>query len=608
MSASSSALDCGVDVTNNPGANAILARFTEVTEGACIYGCYLSILYANSIQKYAGMQEAAASIGASIANFMSRAILNPSLLGGLDEAVVSQINQMVEMQVSAITDITSTLSDTYKNTKISDIIFSIAKTTVARYAKQILMAAVQHMVEEMKEEIDNRATLLGIVRARLADLQMALSDAAQYDWWDKFIEAVTAADIQLRDADFTLSRAYDSAREGNWRTEDLERAQWLMTVAWQRLASAGEIEELIDEMGSDFRGVPYLPFDPAFLPVKATALWDAMSNISSAIKDITEANSCLQKTTLRLQEVRAYILATYSVLQWLDSQSGLNVSLDILMNDVVIANVVQAIRSTRSDMTRVVSEHNKLVAPLSLETWKGTIKQQIYYLKNFGLLPTPWGMEAYGEEQAAMSSLEYLLFKHDPGDGVLSLEECDFSSTYVTDIIASIIRSAGDIVSLISNKPGWDANILRATSRIVELETKDGRARDTLNAFTGHDSDKYDYVLNMLNTAGMTGAAMMIERGQVKTILQSMVFATVNAGSALACLSSMFGDREGMDPSKLNFIERMFDAQFAEARSAVRSLDSLPSLQLQTLGVLRLQLQDALNEMTALANLAESGC
>ena len=486
--------------------------------------------------------------------------------------------------------------------------WNIAKTTIARYGKQIVMAAVQGMVNDMKTELQNRANLLAQIRVSVAKLQNGLNDAAQYDWWEDFIAAVNLSDQQLRLADMELSQAYDSSRDGNWNTDRIEKGQWRLLVAYQKLADAGEIDDLISEIGSDFRSSPYLPFDPAFLPIKQSDLWSALSTISEALDEISTANSCLFKTTLRLQQLRQFIFAAKATLDWLDSQAAINISLDIIMNDAIIASIINTIRSTRLDMRRVINDRNRLTAPASLAVWKVTILGQIELLNTFSSLPTPWGIESYGEEATAIDELNYLLYAHHPKDGVMAMEQWDFSATFVTDIISSILRSAGDIVALISNNGQWNSNITRAMSRISDLELKDTQARNMLNAFSGHDSDKYDYILNLLLGSEMGGAARMVERGDIKGLMEATVYMAVTAGSALSCLSSMFGDRAGMSAQTQQLIENLFDSQYSEARSKVRAINTLPSLQLQSMGALRLQLSDALNQITALSNLSESGC
>lgn len=608
MSASSESLKCGTNVTGVPGIDSMLQKFTSVAGDACIYGCFLSILYENSIQKYSSLGESITRIGTSMSSFMSRAILDPSLLGGADAALIAQLEQMVQMHLDSVQNAITAGSEAFKGASFSDILWSMAKTTTARYAKVIVMAAIQSMVKEMETELNNRANLLGAIRVQLGDLERGLLDVAQYDWWDKFVEAVSASDQQLRDADRSLSTAYDSAREGNWNSENLEMGQWRLTTAWQQLANAGEIEDFINEIGSDFRTAPYLPFDPAFMPVKASSLWNAMSTIGTSLSSLSDSNSCLIKTTYRLQQLRGFILATEAVVKWLDTKSAMSVSMDVIMNDAIIGGVIESIRSIQADMRRVVEERNRLVAPLSLASWKVDIMAQIQLLKTFGALPTPWGLDAYAQESTAMADLQYLLHTHVPKDGTLAMEDWDFSSTFVSDLVGSIIRSAGDIVSLVANKPQWSANIQSVKSKINQLEIKDATARNMLNMFNGHESDKYDYVLQLLNGSGMDGAATMLERGSIKQLLEATALMSVSAGGALACLSSMFGDRAGMSLEAQSTIEGLYDKQFSDAKAAIRSLNTLPSMQLKNMNILQLQIEDSLNEMAFLSGLAEGGC
>ena len=113
MSASSTALSCGTNLTDSPSINRTLSKFANVAGDACVYGCYLSILYENAIQKYADINSDITSIGTSITSFLSRAVLDPSLLGGADEALVAQLQELVNIHLTALQDITSTTAASF---------------------------------------------------------------------------------------------------------------------------------------------------------------------------------------------------------------------------------------------------------------------------------------------------------------------------------------------------------------------------------------------------------------------------------------------------------------------------------------------------------------
>lgn len=604
--ATSDALNCDLDVTGNAEIDDILNKFTVIAGDACIYGCFLSILYEHSVQKFIDAKKAGTEVGAAIISFITRNFADPT--EGAANAILAQLLQMVELYMNSVENLVKTATAAFEGMNFADIVFSIVKSTLARYAKQIVMAAVQGMVKDMEAELINREALLYKIRVSLDKLDMGLSNAAQYDWWTEFVQATQEADVQLNDARRSFSTAYDSSREGNWNTEVIERGQVRLLVALQRLSSVKDIEDLVSELQSDFMGSPYLPFDAMFKPVKAAPLWEALDNIRDALEDLLDDNNCLAKTTFRLQQLRGFILAAEGTLKWLDSQVGINMALDIVMNDAVIGGVVQSILDIQTDMRRVISEHNRLIAPISLATWKIEIKSQVELLKLFGSLPTPWGAEAYGEEGTALAQLQYLLHQHTPSDGVSSMDEWDFSSTFVTDVVAMVIRSAGNIQNLVTNKPQWNSDMARAKSNINKLARKDATAAQMLHMFVGHESDKYDYILQLLETSGMGGAKRLIERAQMISILEATALMSVSAGGALACLSSMFGDRAGMSIETQAAIDSMYDTQLSDAKAAVRSLNTMPSMQFRALGVLQMQINDSLNDIAFISNLMEGGC
>ena len=301
-------------------------------------------------------------------------------------------------------------------------------------------------------------------------------------------------------------------------------------------------------------------------------------------------------------------MAAEGTLKWLDSQAGINMSLDVVMNDAIIQGVVQSIQDIQVDMRRVVAEHNRLVAPVSLASWKVDIKAQIELLKLFHPLPAPWGLQEAAEETTHLADLQALLHSTGEIDYTMTMDEWDFSATFTTDLLASILRSAGDIVSLLSNKPQWNSNIERAQSAIDGLARKDAEAAAMLHGFNGHEDSNYDYILQLLESSGMSGAAKSVKRAMLVTVLESTAVLATSAGSALSCLSSMFGDRAGMSIETQSIIEGLYDAQLSDAKATVRSLSTLPSLQLRSLSVLQMQVNDALNEMAFMSNLSEGGC
>lgn len=608
IGATSDALSCGVDITGDPSVDAFLDKLTDITSIVCIHSCYLSLLYEHSVQKFIDAQDAGVKVGAAITSFLTRVMADP--MEGLSQAVVDQLIQMVELHMDSITNAYGSIATAFEDASFTDILFGMIKTILARYGKQIVMAAVQDMVKQMEGELKNRSDLLYALRVSLDSLEMDLSTAAHYEWWDEFVKAVQLADAQLRDASQSLATAYDSTREGNWDIDNLERGQLRLAVAYQKLASVDDISDLVDEFIGDFRDKPYLPFDSMFRPVEAAPLWGALDNISATLKTMIEDVKCLNKTTLRLQQLRGFIMAAEGTMKWLDSQAGISMSLDIVISDALVGGVVQSIQDIQTDMRRVLEEHNRLVAPISLGAWKSQIKSQMEILKllNITKLPKPWGMDAYGEEGTQLTDLQALLHSTGGIDYTMTMDEWDFSATFATDVLASIIRSSGDIISLISDKPQWNSNMERAKSIMDALARKDAEAATMLHAFSGHEDSNYDYVLQLLESAGMMGAVRSIERGMLVNVLQSSAMMATSVGGALACLSSMFGDRAGMSIETQAAIDGIFDAQFSDAKAMVRSLNTLPSLQLRSLSVLQMQIDDVLNEMAFISNLAEGGC
>jgi len=608
----SKALGCGMDITGDANVDHLLNQFTNVANDACIYGCYASILYEHSAQKFIDAKKAGTDIWVAISNFLTRNAVDPT--EGMSMALIDQIKSMAELYANAATNAASAAANAFKDQSWTDILFGLIKTVLSRYGKQIIMAAIQSMVDEMESEIQNRSDLLTQMRTSLDRLESALEVAAQYDWWDEFVQAVQEADLELADARRNFSRAYDSSKQGNWDTTNIDRGVLRLSVARQKLSSAKDVQDFVLEWEGGSLEKPYLPFDSMFRPVKAAPLWGALDIVSEELKAIKSSWECLGKTTLRLQQLRGFIMAAEGTIKWMESQVGINMSLDLVMSDAVIGGVVNSIADIQRDMRRVLEENNRLTAPVSLAAWKTEIKSQVELLGALGIkdggwgeLHAPWGMEAHGEENTALEDLQRIL--HSNGNiYVMTMDQWDFSATFVSDIVGQIMRSAGDIVSLVANKPLWNANLQRAKTSINQLAQKDSEAVAMLHSFSGHESDKYDYLLQLMDSAGMDGAKTMAMRAQMINIMQATTIMGVGAGGALACLSSMFGDRTGMSVEAQAAIEEMYDTQLSDAKATVRSLNILPSLQLKSLNVLQMQINDALDEMALISNMAAGGC
>lgn len=581
---------------------------SNVVGDACFYGCFVSALYNSAIIRYSNVQGTLTGVVQSVLT--------------LGKLMLREPGRWTEEQLDYIEDMVGTFTNFLEGTiqqiipdnlNFSDVMWSMLKTMVCRYAEVMLLAAVQELVYKLRTDLDNRAILLGNIVNKLNQLESDLNDLSEYDWWKEFVEAVDAANLNLGVAQQELYRAYTNAQYGQWDREHTDMAQWRILAAIQKLASSGMIGELLTLFSDVLKGRGYDPMDPAFFSAHASNVLDAIDSLGSTLGDLKEDYDCLMRTTSRIKFYKALIMAAEDGLDYLSSNQYIGVALDVLLGDNILWTIATRIGEIRADMRDVVLNNKRIVAPIHAADWRNELQGHLMTLRTFSSVPQPFNLPSYATNEEAKSALNYILHTHNPPDGLLSLEELNFGIPEIQQVLSRLIATTGNLTSLFLHHDQWSFEMNRIRSDIGHLRDRDAQASNMLQTFSGYENEKYDYVTGVLKNAGWTAAKKMLESGMIGGFLNMSIIAVTSGSTLFECLSGVLSKMgEDIPPEFTSGLQlqvaRIQDEEMSEALASARAASMLPALQFKVISGLQSELEAIQGRIEEIMDIAGAIC
>lgn len=585
--------------------------FSKIAGDACFYGCFVSSLYSTATTRYASVQESMLATLQSVLNLGKVILRQPELFAGES---IEYIENLVTDFEAFLSGTINQIAEAAKQQSFSDIMWSMLKTMVCRYAETILLAAIQGLVNKLKDDLHNRAVILGNIRNLLGTMEGDINDMSETDWWREFVKAVVAADLNLKVAEQEVYRAHSEAIYGRWDSSRLEMAEWRIATAIQKLAPRGLVGDLLDMFSDVMKGRGFDPFDPAFFRTKIVGVLDSIERLGSTMSDLKKWYDCLLKTTVRIKYYRDLIVASEKALEFLQSNQSIGLALDVLMTDNTLWYVGTRIGDIRADMRDVVLNNRRTTAPVHSAEWRNELQGLFYVLKTLGSIPQPFGVGSHVTNQQAADDLAYIIHPHNPSDGILSLSEYNFGVAEIQQILANLLHNMGNVSTFFLHHAQWSFEFNRIRTDINEAKNKDDQAVNMLNRFSGYEDQKFDYVISVLSNAGWTAAKKMIESGFIQGFLDMSIASVVSGSTLFQCLSgvlSNMGDDE-IPPEATEGLKRVVEEQQQREASyslaRARSATMLPALQFQVLGGLQRRLDELQGDINTAIEIAGKVC
>lgn len=599
--------------SNIPGGNieAVEQMFSNIAGDACFYGCFVASLYSSATTRYSSVQQSMAATFQSVLNLGKVILRQPELFASES---IEYIESMVVDFEAFISGTIGQIADAAKQQSFSDIMWSMVKTMVCRYGETILLAAIQGMVNKLKDDLHNRSIILGNIRNLLVTMESDVNDMSETDWWREFVRAVIAADLNLKVAEQEVYRAHSEAIYGRWDSSRLETAQWRIATAIQKLAPRGLVGDLLDMFSDVMKGRGFDPFDPAFFRTQVVGVLDSIERLGSTMADLKKWYNCLLKTTVRIKYYKDLIVASEKALEFLQSNQSIGLALDVLMTDNTLWYVGTRLGGIRADMHDVVLNNRRTTAPVNSAAWRNELQGLFFVLKTLGNIPQPFGVGSHVTNQQAADDLAYIIHPHNPSDGILSLSENNFGVAEVQQILANLLNNMGNISTFFTRHAQWSFEFNRIRTDINAAKNKDDQTVNMLNRFSGYEDQKFDYVISILQNAGWTAAKKMLESGFINGFLNMSIAAVVSGSTLFQCLSgvlSNMGD-DDIPPEATEGLKRVVEElqgrETSYSLARARSATMLPALQFQVLGGLQRQLEQLQGDINTAINIAGTVC
>lgn len=581
-----------------------LEQFVNIVSGVCFYGCLVSLIMEATQQRWTSLATVYQRTVQSVITLGKRFLGDPT---GSPEA--QNLMDCFENLMNGIGSTYSTLiTQQPQNQSLEGVIWSMAKTMIARYSSEMIMAACQDMVDKMKADLAESETHLSLLEQDVNELQSAIEDLLEYDWWDDFVDAVNAAYLSLGTAKQELESAYVNASGGTWQRENVDNAQYRMAVAWQRLATDSETQEMLDEFGgyTDLTR-PYNPFDPAFFRGSGKSMMASMNRLSTAVDNIKSRHDCLYKLSIRLQMYKNLLTLANEALGYIGSDRYAGFALDIMLGDDLLHTMITHVKMVMNEMHDVVENEKRLVAPFYATSWRNEIHADMEILKTFQSVPQPFNLPSLMIEQDSLDDLHYLLFPHDPKDGLQSLSEIDFSVSALQAILGRLMATAGNFGMLLAYRGQWQEDMNEVRDSIRDRRDTQARAQALLEKFDGYESTRFDYVLNLLRNSQMESAAKLLETGRITDLLSLGVMAAAATTTLSECLAPIIGG-EGLSLGLSIRLEQLQAEEQSDIVARMRASLNLPSLQFKALMGLQTELQGIDARIAELNSLNQEIC
>lgn len=607
-------LECGSSL-GSESTRAFIDRFSELSSDLCFYSCAITALYSAASQRYAGTTEMITGVGNNLATLGKNMLQDPGRwLGEGDDylaGLLENLDSFIQATVTNAQNITTGQHDSF-----GQFMFNMLKTMTVRYADAIVLAAIQKLVNEMQGDLGNRASVLGQIYNKMGELKTALEGLVEQDWWEELVAAIEAADLNLTTARNLLFSSYKSVLYGQWDPSNASIAMYRILVAREKLSGKGGLmEDLGDELGDMFHSMttsaPYDPFDPAFFKSHTSQVVQAVETVGKKIEEISDLYDCLLRISGRLRNYKALIIAAEKMLNWLGSGERISVGLDISVGDNMLWSIISRLDDIRADMKDVVVNEKRISAPIHVAMWRGELLSQAQILQTFCGIPQPWSLPSYASNEKAISDYQYVVYPHDPTDGLRSLSELDFGVREIQGTLGRIISTAGNLSSLIVDHEQWAYSLELGMQDIVQLKFKDEQAVALLYHFSGYEDQHFDYIMNFLKNAGWSTAENLMGNGMIGDFLALTVEAITSSVTLSQCLASILTDSD-VDPANsqgLQFkLAELQQREQSDALAKMRAASSLPGLQFQAISGLRLHLQEIQSEINELVDIGERVC
>lgn len=562
-----------------------LNALSQVAGDVCFYSCFFTSLLGASVLSYQGLVAQATRMGRSFLA-LARYVVDQGIdmsdsAGSIFQTIIDGLEDLANNGYQSVTGALGGYDD------FAQAMWAFVKGEVSRYFQPLLLAAVQRMVTSIQGELTNRALLLQQIELKLSTLQSQINALAQYDWWDKFCENVIAASRAIRDADREVQNARLDANTGVWDPNRLGRAENKMLLAWSLLSSDDAMNELLteigDQLGDSVSGeAPNRPFEWSFRKQIGEPFMDDLRAVAETLDELKEDYDCLFRITGRIQGWQVFIAMAAETLNRIRASSAQNpllgLGIDYSVSDGVLSQVHESLFSIFGQMEDVVENERRAVAPMYNMQWRNDLKANVLLLTALGAMPDPFGMDIVATTTQASDQLNYIVYPHVPSDRVRSLSEYDFSAQRLGIMLETFIMTVGHVEELMAAHAAWNRRFQDLRNMIRNVKRSDQRCIDLLNGFSGYDDPKYDYIKDLLDNAGWSGAARYLETGQLEGLLHLAVTELGLTSLAIECISNSVAQMLN-DSSIALRVNAILEEVKAEDVVSNRSAISLPAFQ-----------------------------
>lgn len=597
-----------------PGSQQILGMLSNAAGDVCFYGCFAAVLYQAAIQKGISLNDQLARVLSATQRTVQQLLRAPGYFGEIGVDFLNQISQLLD-------DIASgTLSGKqWQQLNFPSAAWAFFKSYIARYAREIVLAAIQKMDDEMIDMFEKRANRCALLDQEIQKLMAELEALAGYEWWDDLARAIQEARQRLGQSFNELQRVQVGVATGSFDRRQGEAADGHLLVAYSRLSDVDDLGNLIESLGkSALDGLSGDPFTFSYSgPEPKAILRDALKHlrmVGEHVKDIQDHWGCLMRISHRIDVLKSNIQSAAQVVDSLNRNGvQMGVSVDVLFGDATVNSIMEGILRVMTEMEGVVERVDRVGAPAYVASWRGQIAVWIQSLNTLNILPNlPFasglGLEGMTEDNEAVNELKYMLYPHDPTDGYQSLSEMDVSLGSLMGLMERFIRSTGDFGRLLGDRDSWRQHVDQVRSGLREVVGRDRNAKRMCEHYSGNESDVFDWIYGAINGMGWRSALELLSRGMVIDLLSlSISEAVQDLSTLMSCLEGLQMSYSGSAGVKAK-LEKLSQEQQAQTLLALRSSATLPAYQFRVLNLINDKLQEVEQDLAQINDMASVAC
>jgi len=580
----------------------------------CFYGCFAAVLYQATLQKSVRLQETRDRVLDATRRTIQQLLKAPGYYGEIGVEFLNQLNRLVD-DIS----IGATSGKQWNQLSFPSAAWAFFKSYIARYAREIVLAAVQKMDDEMIDLFEKRANRCALLDQEIQQLMAELEGLSGYEWWDDLVRAIREAKQRLGQSYNELNRVQIGVATGSFDRRQGEAAQAHMLVAYSRLSDVDDLGRLIGSLGqAALNAVGGDPFEYDYSgPEPKNALRDALKRLRLAgdhIKAIQEHWGCLLRMSNRIDRLKADIEAAARVVDALNRDGiQMGVSVDVLFGDATVQSVMEGILRVTEEMEAAIARMDRVGAPALVASWRGQIAVWMQGLNTLNVLPTLPGASGLGlggmtEDNEGVNELKYMLYPHDPRDGYQSLSEMDITLGSLVDLMERFIRSTGDFGRLLGDREAWRQRVDQVRSGLRDVVGRDRNAKRMCQHYNGNESDVFDWIYGAIDGMGWRAALELLSRGLVIDLLSlSISEAVQDLPTLMSCLSGLQVAYNGNAGVKAR-LEKVSQEQQAQSLLALRSSATLPAYQFGVLSMIKDKLTAIEQELAQIGEISEVAC